>query len=142
MGQQQLLLLVLSTVIVGLATVAGIQAFDENRQQAAADALTQKGTSLAADVKGLVAKPAQFGGLDTTSTSKSEVASKLGIDGGATVPGAGDGTCSVSSVSGGGGSSNFKVTINCKGAGDYSNLEFNATFQTGTSGVQVKPVVN
>lgn len=37
MGQQQLLLLVLGVVIVGIAVVIGIQYFDENRQQARSD---------------------------------------------------------------------------------------------------------
>ena len=34
MGQQQLLLLVLGIVIVGLAVVVGIQAFGENQKKA------------------------------------------------------------------------------------------------------------
>ena len=40
MGQQQLLLLVLGIVIVGLAVVVGIQAFSENQRKANADAMT------------------------------------------------------------------------------------------------------
>ncbi|WP_263786622.1 hypothetical protein [Salinibacter grassmerensis] len=76
MGQQQLLLLVLSTVIVGLATVAGIQAFSENQAQASQDALVQRGTSIASDIKGLQGKPTQLGGVDLNDGS--------GIDNGAT----------------------------------------------------------
>jgi hypothetical protein len=80
MGQQQLLLLVLSTVIVGLATVAGIQAFSENQAQATQDALTQKGVTIASDVRGLASKPQQLGGVDTSSSgdSVSEIYSALG----------------------------------------------------------------
>jgi len=62
MGQQQLLLLVLSTVIVGLATVAGIQAFSENQAQSNADALTQQALNYASDLQAHYQKPEQFGG--------------------------------------------------------------------------------
>ncbi|MCS3651286.1 hypothetical protein GGQ08_002862 [Salinibacter ruber] len=80
MGQQQLLLLVLSTVIVGLATVAGIQAFSENQAQAAQDALVQRGTSIMSDVQGLAGKPAQMGGADLSSDKPSTVFDALGYD--------------------------------------------------------------
>ena len=39
MGQQQLLLLVLGIVIVGLAVVVGLQAFERNQEKAAGDAM-------------------------------------------------------------------------------------------------------
>ncbi len=68
MGQQQLLLLVLSTVIVGLATVAGIQAFSENQEQATRDALSQRALTIASDINALAAKPTQMGGVDTTAS--------------------------------------------------------------------------
>ncbi|WP_118830615.1 hypothetical protein [Salinibacter ruber] len=77
MGQQQLLLLVLSTVIVGLATVAGIQAFSENQAQASQDALVQRGTSIASDVQGLAGKPSQMGGIDLSDTDSDIASSKL-----------------------------------------------------------------
>jgi len=80
MGQQQLLLLVLSTVIVGLATVAGIQAFSENQAQASQDALVQKGTSIASDIQGLAGKPTQMGGIDPSSASDTDIADKLGYE--------------------------------------------------------------
>ena len=80
MGQQQLLLLVLSTVIVGLATVAGIQAFSENQAQASQDALVQRGQSIASNIKGLQGKPEQMGGIDLVdeSPSASDIASAAG----------------------------------------------------------------
>ena len=81
MGQQQLLLLVLSTVIVGLATVAGIQAFSENQAQATQDALTQKGVTMASDIQGLIAKPSQLGGIADSTAGASSVATKLGYEG-------------------------------------------------------------
>ncbi|PSQ87537.1 MAG: hypothetical protein BRD42_01865 [Bacteroidetes bacterium QS_3_64_15] len=85
MGQQQLLLLVLSTVIVGLATVAGIQAFDEGQSQAANDALTQRAVSIASDIQGQINKPSQLGGLpepggDYSSTSATDVANAIGLE--------------------------------------------------------------
>ena len=99
MGQQQLLLLVLATVIVGLATVAGIQAFDENQTQAAQDALVQRGTTIMSDIKGELNKPADLGGVDY-SASASDVLDKMGYENGndSTVPveGApGGGTCDL-----------------------------------------------
>jgi hypothetical protein len=98
MGQQQLLLLVLSTVIVGLATVAGIQAFSENQAQASQDALVQKGTSIASDIQGLAAKPTQLGGIDADGISDaSKIVDRLGYDSNPVdVPGAGsNGECEI-----------------------------------------------
>jgi len=62
MGQQQLLLLVLGIVIVGLAVVVGIQAFGENQKKANADALTNDGVRIASDAQAWKLKPAAFGG--------------------------------------------------------------------------------
>lgn len=70
MGQQQLLLLVLGIVIVGLAVVVGIQAFSENQRKANADALTNDGVRIASDAQAWKLKPAAFGGG----------ASKVGFD--------------------------------------------------------------
>ncbi|PSQ82152.1 MAG: hypothetical protein BRD40_03025 [Bacteroidetes bacterium QS_1_65_9] len=62
MGQQQLLLLVLATVIVGLATVAGIQAFEQGSKRAEQDALTQTSVKIASDIQANLREPEQFGG--------------------------------------------------------------------------------
>ncbi len=62
MGQQQLLLLVLGIVIVGLAVVVGINAFSENRIKASADALVTDGLRIASDVQAWALKPDQLGG--------------------------------------------------------------------------------
>lgn len=62
MGQQQLLLLVLGTVIVGLAVVVGIDAFSENRKKSNADALVNDAVRLASDAQAWKLKPAAFGG--------------------------------------------------------------------------------
>ena len=62
MGQQQLLLLVLGVVIVGLAVVVGINAFSENQKQANADAMVTDALRIASDIQAYAAKPDQFGG--------------------------------------------------------------------------------
>jgi hypothetical protein len=62
MGQQQLLLLVLGIVIVGLAVVVGINAFSENRTKSNADALVTDGLRIASDIQAWALKPQQFGG--------------------------------------------------------------------------------
>ena len=66
MGQQQLLLLVLGIVIVGLAVVVGINAFGENDKKANADAMVTDALRIASDCQAWDLKPGQFGGsLDT-----------------------------------------------------------------------------
>jgi hypothetical protein len=65
MGQQQLLLLVLGIVIVGLAVVVGIQAFGENQKKANADALVNDGVRIASDAQAWALKPTAFGGPAT-----------------------------------------------------------------------------
>ena len=62
MGQQQLLLLVLGIVIVGLAVVVGIQAFGENQKKANSDALVNDAIRIASDAQAWKLKPKAFGG--------------------------------------------------------------------------------
>lgn len=62
MGQQQLLLLVLGIVIVGLAVVAGIQAFGENNKKSNADAMVNDAVRIANDAQAWAMKPTAFGG--------------------------------------------------------------------------------
>ena len=69
MGQQQLLLLVLGIVIVGLAVVVGIQAFGENQKKANSDALVNDGVRIASDAQAWNLKPAAFGGGAGTALS-------------------------------------------------------------------------
>jgi CO/xanthine dehydrogenase Mo-binding subunit len=118
MGQQQLLLLVLSTVIVGLATVAGIQAFSENQQQATQDALVQRAISIGSDVLSAHNEPSQFGGVDLTNgPSKSKIATAAGYDS-STPPadGAGDGaSCTIGTTIGN------PTLITCATDGSTSN---------------------
>lgn len=60
MAQQQLLLLVLATIIVGLATLAGVNAYQESRKQSAIDHITQKAIEIAADVQIYARQPATY----------------------------------------------------------------------------------
>ncbi len=62
MGQQQLLLLVLGIVIVGLAVVLGIQAFAENQEKAEIDNFTTTGVGMAAEIIAHYHKPTAQGG--------------------------------------------------------------------------------
>ncbi len=62
MGQQQLLLLVLGVVIVGLAVVAGLGAFSVNHTKANADALVSDALRIASDVQAWALKPGLAGG--------------------------------------------------------------------------------
>lgn len=62
MGQQQLLLLVLGTVIVGLGVVAGIDAFNSNQRASDQDALVNQAVQVASDVQAWSQKPAAYGG--------------------------------------------------------------------------------
>ncbi len=77
MGQQQLILLVLATVIVGLATVVGIRAFAENSIKANADAMVQDAVRIANDAQAWKKKPAPFGGQ--TGTAKEDPADFSGL---------------------------------------------------------------
>ncbi len=62
MGQQQLLLIVLGIVVVGLAVVGGIQAFSVNQKKANADALVLTGMGIAAEVQVWLRTSKTFGG--------------------------------------------------------------------------------
>ena len=62
MGQQQLLLLVLGIVIVGLAVVIGIEAFSENKTNSTTDAMNNEIVRIASDLQAWSLKPQAFGG--------------------------------------------------------------------------------
>ena len=62
MGQQQLILLVLATVIVGLAIVVGIAAFTQGGDNANADAMLQDAVTIASDIQSWGQTPTPFGG--------------------------------------------------------------------------------
>jgi len=69
MGQQQLILLVLATIIVGLAIVVGIRAFNENSVKSNSDAMMQDLVRMANDAQAWKQKPAPFGGQGEPESS-------------------------------------------------------------------------
>ncbi len=62
MGQQQLILLVLGIVIVGLAVTIGIQAFAENTKRTNLDALVNDAINVASAAQAWMLKPSVYGG--------------------------------------------------------------------------------
>ena len=63
MGQQQLLLVILVTIIVGIATVVAINIFGTAADQANQDAVRQDLLSAAAAAQGIFARPEMMGGI-------------------------------------------------------------------------------
>lgn len=62
MGQQQLLLIVLGVIIVGIAIVVGINLFNANAEESTKDTLVSEGTNLGAMAQQYFKKPVALGG--------------------------------------------------------------------------------
>jgi len=62
MGQQQLLLIVLGVIIVGIAVVVGINLFNANAEESAKDTIVSEGTNLGALAQQYYKKPTAMGG--------------------------------------------------------------------------------
>lgn len=62
MGQQQLLLIVLGVIIVGIAVVVGINLFNANAEESMKDTLISEGTNLGAMAQQFYKKPIALGG--------------------------------------------------------------------------------
>ena len=62
MGQQQLLLIILGVIIVGIAVAVGITMFQDNAVSASRDAVTNDLVQLAAKAQQNYRKPASLGG--------------------------------------------------------------------------------
>lgn len=146
MGQQQLLLLVLATVIVGLATVAGIQAFEQGSQRANQDALTQTAVKIASDIQAQLQEPAQLGGAgyDTWSSvsGAGDVSfSDMGYSSGSTYS-TPDGDCTISgskttstAPSTKSGNSN-KIFVNCTSSENKVTVGISGFDDDGINSVQ------
>ncbi len=91
MGQQQLLLIVLGVIIVGIAIVVGINMFNASAEQATRDDLTNQGMHLASLAQQYYKKPGAMGGggnsfvgfsiptgLDSTANGKWTVVNAIG----------------------------------------------------------------
>jgi len=99
---------------VGLATVAGIQAFEQGSTRAEADALTQTAVKIASDVQAKTEEPSQFGGYDgdltssgAASTSDGITLEEMGYETSGGVYSTADGDCAILS-----GGSNATLTAN------------------------------
>ena len=62
MGQQQLLLIVLGVIIVGIAVVVGINLFNANAESSTQDSIVSQGTNLGAMAQQYYKKPTAMGG--------------------------------------------------------------------------------
>lgn len=62
MGQHQLLLLVATIIIAGLATIYGIYTFSESNARSNVDLLISDGMHIITDIQAWKTKPAQYGG--------------------------------------------------------------------------------
>lgn len=62
MGQQQLLLLVLGIVIVGVAVIVGLQAFAVNQKKANIDAIQLTSMRIASEAQAWLRTPVSYGG--------------------------------------------------------------------------------
>lgn len=62
MGQQQLLLIVLGVIIVGIAVVVGINLFNANAEESAKDTIVSEGTNIGAMAQQYYKKPKALGG--------------------------------------------------------------------------------
>jgi hypothetical protein len=83
MGQQQLLLVILVTIIVGIATVVAINIFGQAADQANRDAVRQDLMGAAAQAQGIWARPEMMGGaareFNGTALSAAELLAALNI---------------------------------------------------------------
>ncbi|HMB89447.1 MAG TPA: hypothetical protein VKP65_01285 [Rhodothermales bacterium] len=68
MGQQQLLLLVLGIVIVGLSVVVGINAFSQSQKKSNADAMLVEALNIVSRLQSWSLKPAMIGGKGANET--------------------------------------------------------------------------
>ncbi len=62
MGQQQLLLIVLGVIVVGIAVVVGINLFQSSAESSAQDSIVSQGTNLGALAQQYFKKPSEMGG--------------------------------------------------------------------------------
>jgi len=66
MGQQQLLLIVLGVIVVGIAVVVGINLFNANAEESAKDGVVSDCTNLGAMAQQFYKKPVSMGGGGNT----------------------------------------------------------------------------
>ena len=146
MGQQQLLLLVLGIVIVGLAVVVGIQAFSENQKKANADELVNDAIRIASDAQAWKLKPAAFGGGASASNWTGLSLSQLGYEVGDQTGGGTAGSTEYENLNGifGIGISGSTLTITATSYESDGSTELNvvSVAVTGTEPGDITTTVN
>src|SRR5512141_277062 len=81
MGQQQLLLIVLGVIVVGIAVVVGINLFNANAETSAQDSIVSQGTNIGALAQQYYKKPvAMGGGGHDFSNFETDVFNKLPVN--------------------------------------------------------------
>ena len=80
MGQQQLLLIVLGVIVVGIAVVVGINLFNANAEEANKDGIVSDCTNLGAMAQQFYKKPASMGGGGNTFTGGTGWIIAVGLD--------------------------------------------------------------
>ncbi len=70
MGQQQLLLIVLGVIIVGIAIVVGINLFNSNAESSTKDSITSEAMNLGAMAQQYYQKPVAMGGGGNVFSAK------------------------------------------------------------------------
>ncbi|HUL44161.1 MAG TPA: hypothetical protein VLY03_07385 [Bacteroidota bacterium] len=100
MGQQQLLLIILGVIIVGIAIAVGISQFGAHSQQANKDGVTSSLVNIAANAYQYKIRPGTMGGGNGTYTNYT-IPSKMASDnnGSYTVTSASGGTASFTGTS-------------------------------------------
>jgi Tfp pilus assembly protein PilE len=83
MGQQQLLLVILVTILVGIATLVAFNVFGTAAEEANRDAVRQDILAAAAQAQAIWTRPAMMDGAgqDFTVLSEAEILSRLNIPG-------------------------------------------------------------
>ncbi len=66
MGQQQLLLIVLGVIVVGIAVVVGINLFNANAETSTQDSIISQGNNIGALAQQYYKKPTSMGGGGNT----------------------------------------------------------------------------
>ena len=69
MGQQQLLLIVLGVIVVGIAVVVGINLFNANAETSTQDSIVSQGTNIGALAQQYYKKPVSMGGGGNSFTN-------------------------------------------------------------------------
>jgi hypothetical protein len=102
MGQQQLLLIILGVIVVGIAVAVGITMFKDNAVSANRDAVTNDLVNLASRAQQYYRRPAALGGGEGTFTGLTDLKQLTSMPGGKNpngtytfTPGAAQGPCTI-----------------------------------------------